>query len=583
MTEVKVLMALNDDENVDVGKESARNGELVKITMKKVHILLDIEDNDERKYFIDFLCIDLNYIEEQRNNLMLKHRDLIQELDTCKEHILVLKQAKLDFLTMQHVNVEILNDNQNIRKELKELTTITETWLNNSNKVNQCISEQIPTQKKRILGPDQLAEDPSSSGQKDLGFVCFFKGFTSSFTNQVCRRRAKLQVKINDPSVAITDSSATEYDSDDESLVCSTHLPSLEKLAGNIMAKGEIDNLTMEQYLTLTRGNQVPSVVKPKIRGNVNFKIKSQFMQELREDTFSKNKNDDAHEHEERVLDIVSLFNIPGVTYDAVMLQVFPIKLTRFAKGWVDRLSPRTVDFKDLFKKSFIQCHQNVNIFYNGLGTINRQLLDLQGLIPSMTLDQALTVIQPMTDHSQKRHDGSSSRNIDSSSSNSKGIASIVRERRPSLTEIINKYIEEAAKRHAEQDEWLKKFYQKTKTNREAHNKIIQGLETKVTTLTNKVEGRTNGGKFEECKAILTEDGSPLYTLFYYSLEEIKYLLAHLGFFDNERQENDKSGMKEALAALEITHEIKEVTEEEKQVQAIMLSLTSHQSHFLND
>ncbi|GKB06110.1 hypothetical protein Tco_0834343, partial [Tanacetum coccineum] len=64
MTEVKVLMALADDENVVVGKESARN--------------------------------------EQRNNLVLKHRDLVQELNTYKEQLLVLKQAKLDFLTMQY-------------------------------------------------------------------------------------------------------------------------------------------------------------------------------------------------------------------------------------------------------------------------------------------------------------------------------------------------------------------------------------------------------------------------------------------------------------------------------------------------
>ncbi|GJZ15890.1 hypothetical protein Tco_0551567 [Tanacetum coccineum] len=70
----------------------------------------------------------------------------------------------------------------------------------------------------------------------------------------------------------------------------------------------------MEQYLTLTRGNQAPGVVKPEIGGNVNLEIKSHFMRELREDTFSWNKNDDAHEHVERVLDIVSLFNIPGVT-----------------------------------------------------------------------------------------------------------------------------------------------------------------------------------------------------------------------------------------------------------------------------
>nr|GEW83921.1 hypothetical protein [Tanacetum cinerariifolium] len=99
-----------------------------------------------------------------------------------------------------------------------------------------------------------------------------------------------------------------------------------------ITAEGEIDNLIMEEYLALTRGNQEPGVVKPEIGGNVNFKIKSQFMRELREDTFFKNKNDDAHEHVERVLDIVSLFNNPGVSHDAVMLRVFPITLTGAAK-----------------------------------------------------------------------------------------------------------------------------------------------------------------------------------------------------------------------------------------------------------
>ncbi|GKD57600.1 hypothetical protein Tco_1290987 [Tanacetum coccineum] len=110
------------------------------------------------------------------------------------------------------------------------------------------------------------------------------------------------------------------------------------------MAEGEIDNLTMKQYLTLTRGNQAPGMVKPEIGGNVNFEIKSQFMRELREDTFSGNKNDDAHEHVERVLDIVNLFNILGVSHDVVMLRVFPITLTGDAKRWVDRLPTGTVD-----------------------------------------------------------------------------------------------------------------------------------------------------------------------------------------------------------------------------------------------
>nr|GEV52137.1 hypothetical protein [Tanacetum cinerariifolium] len=167
----RALMALADEERVFVSKESAKKGEWIKISMKKVHTLFEIEDNDDRKSFLDYLCIDLKYVEEQRNNLMSKHRNLVQELNTCKEQLLVLKQAKLDLLTMQHVNTKILKEDQKLRNELKKLTSITKAWLNSSNKVNQCISEQIPTQKKKILGINQLTEDTFSSGQKYPVFV----------------------------------------------------------------------------------------------------------------------------------------------------------------------------------------------------------------------------------------------------------------------------------------------------------------------------------------------------------------------------------------------------------------------------
>ncbi|GJW89493.1 hypothetical protein Tco_0164833 [Tanacetum coccineum] len=86
------------------------------------------------------------------------------------------------------------------------------------------------------------------------------------------------------------------------------------------MAGVEVDTLTMEQYLALSIENQAPGVVKPEIGGNINFEIKSQFMHELREDTFSRNEDEDAHDHIDRVLSIVGLFNIPGVSKDAVML-----------------------------------------------------------------------------------------------------------------------------------------------------------------------------------------------------------------------------------------------------------------------
>ncbi|GKF01998.1 hypothetical protein Tco_0028921, partial [Tanacetum coccineum] len=76
------------------------------------------------------------------------------------------------------------------------------------------------------------------------------------------------------------------------------------------MAGVDIDTLTMEQYLAMLRENQAPDVVKPEIRDNVNFEINNQFMSELREDTFSENKDEDAHDHIDRVLSIVGLFNI---------------------------------------------------------------------------------------------------------------------------------------------------------------------------------------------------------------------------------------------------------------------------------
>nr|GFA27371.1 hypothetical protein [Tanacetum cinerariifolium]GFA30096.1 hypothetical protein [Tanacetum cinerariifolium] len=112
MGEVKVRMALAEESDV-VSKEGTRNGERVKISMRKAHTLLEMEDNDDRKTYLDYLCIDLNYVKEKRNNLLSKPRDIVRELNACKEQLLLLKQGKLNFHTMQHVNTKILKENKN--------------------------------------------------------------------------------------------------------------------------------------------------------------------------------------------------------------------------------------------------------------------------------------------------------------------------------------------------------------------------------------------------------------------------------------------------------------------------------------
>ncbi|GJS45417.1 retrovirus-related pol polyprotein from transposon TNT 1-94 [Tanacetum coccineum] len=118
--------------------------------------------------------------------------------------------------------------------------------------LRKCISEQISSQKKRILGVDQLIEDPSSSGQKDPVFVKSLADDTKVSIPGVERPwlseaegfilpnhdtgrilLAESQRNITDPLVAVTDFSVTDYDSADESLVCSTPLPLLKSVIIN--------------------------------------------------------------------------------------------------------------------------------------------------------------------------------------------------------------------------------------------------------------------------------------------------------------------------------------------------------------
>ncbi|GKF37500.1 hypothetical protein Tco_0114258, partial [Tanacetum coccineum] len=125
MVEVKVLMALAEENDV-VGKEGAKNGEWVKISMRKEHTLLEIKDNDDRKVSDD--------------------------------------------------------------------TKVT-----------------IPGVKRPWLS-------------KAKGFI-----LPNHDTGRILP--AESQRNTTDPSVAVTDSLATNYDLADESSVCSTLLPPLEKLA----------------------------------------------------------------------------------------------------------------------------------------------------------------------------------------------------------------------------------------------------------------------------------------------------------------------------------------------------------------
>nr|GEW09582.1 hypothetical protein [Tanacetum cinerariifolium] len=89
----------------------------------------------------------------------------------CRDELLILKQAKLDAVTFQIQNTELTQLNHALQEKLKEEKKINEKWLTSLKKVSQCISEQIPHQKKKILGGELFTESSSKMNENENLFV----------------------------------------------------------------------------------------------------------------------------------------------------------------------------------------------------------------------------------------------------------------------------------------------------------------------------------------------------------------------------------------------------------------------------
>ncbi|GJX68886.1 zinc knuckle CX2CX4HX4C containing protein [Tanacetum coccineum] len=309
------------------------------------------------------------------------------------------------------------------------------------------------------------------------------------------------------------------------------------------MAGVDVDTLTMEQYLALPRENQESGVVKPEIRGNVNFEIKSQFMCELREDTLSWNKDEDAHDYIDRVLSIVGLFNIPGVTKDVVMLRVFPFTLTGAAKRWVDRLGPGTINTWDLFKKAFIQspgsgimtCYaialpttstvikRNIgsSSSKDGLAALVNKLDNLRRDIKK--LKKSVHAIQVGCQICKGPH-------LDKDCPLNEEVKQVEEidnyppyaERRQRLEELLTKHQEESARRSTEMEVWNKKLQENAEINTRNQDASLKNLETQIEQLTGEL--RSKKEKSEQAKVVTVENEGPSFPKQLKNLHGISFL-----------------------------------------------------------
>ncbi|GKE04681.1 hypothetical protein Tco_1396699 [Tanacetum coccineum] len=157
--------------------ELANNG----VTLSK-HEINDFQENsddevDERTSEEYLRVLDIEFHERGllENSKLGKNHALHGEwiditMKKCRDDLLALKQAKLEAFTFQIQNTELIKLNHALQDQLKEERNVNENWLNSSNKVSQCISEQIPNQQNKILDGEQLTESSSKNDAKGNPF-----------------------------------------------------------------------------------------------------------------------------------------------------------------------------------------------------------------------------------------------------------------------------------------------------------------------------------------------------------------------------------------------------------------------------
>ncbi|GJZ69929.1 RNA-directed DNA polymerase, eukaryota, partial [Tanacetum coccineum] len=182
---------------------------------------------------------------------------------------------------------------------------------------------------------------------------------------------------------------------------------------------------TMEQYMSKTHGNYRSRVARPKINDKTYFKLKEQFLKELRENTFSGSKHEDTNEHIEKVLKIVDLFHI-------------------------------------------------------------REILDSKGVISTKTAADVKVAIQEMAEYSRKWHNGTSSKTRRQYRAAGPGFYqrnnrnSSYPDRRQTLEESLTKFIAESEKRHGENSNTIKEIRASTDSTIRNQGALIKTLEIQI-------------------------------------------------------------------------------------------------------
>ncbi|GJS64749.1 hypothetical protein Tco_0679313 [Tanacetum coccineum] len=91
-------------------------------------------------------------------------------------------------------------------------------------------------------------------------------------------------------------------------------------------------NTTMEESVTKDQANYYSGITSITVNGKAAYELKGKFLDDLRDNAFSRTNGEDTIEHIEYFLKIVDRIDLPNVHYERLRLAIFPISLVRNAK-----------------------------------------------------------------------------------------------------------------------------------------------------------------------------------------------------------------------------------------------------------
>nr|GEZ15849.1 hypothetical protein [Tanacetum cinerariifolium]GEZ53212.1 hypothetical protein [Tanacetum cinerariifolium] len=126
--------------------------------------LLSMTDNEERKHVPDYTHVDLQYVEDQRNNVVNKFNALKQDLPLHKSELCNLKNTVSINCSLQNEVIRVNIEKKSLKDEIPDLKKVIEKWTCSKVTLDQLLSEKIPGNIVKALRGKGRRKESNSKG-----------------------------------------------------------------------------------------------------------------------------------------------------------------------------------------------------------------------------------------------------------------------------------------------------------------------------------------------------------------------------------------------------------------------------------